>query len=217
MKQQLFLSVIACSLSNFCSGALIISQYVETDSGSTPKGIELFNTGSSTIDFSSTALTVLKGTNGAALSTDFTLSSGSLAAGEVLVIGTSDIGDYLDATFGVGVIQFHDESFTFNGDDALQIQLDGNVEDTFGVPGSDPGAAWVGVNVETRNSNIALKDGITTGDVDGFTDPDERFVVVSTTPSATGGLEGFGVAPIPEPSAALLGGLGLLTLLRRRR
>lgn len=164
-----------------------------------------------------TGLDVLKGLNGGSLSSDFTLNSGTIAPGEAIVIGTSDIGTYLNDTFGPGVVQFFLEPFTFNGDDSLQIQLGGVVEDTFGIPGSDPGSAWSGSGVETRDSNIAILAGILDGDIDGFTDPSERFSTVNTAPASAGGLEGFGVSPVPEPSAALLGGLGLFALLRRRR
>jgi len=203
---------------NVANGELIISQYVETNSGTTPKGIELWNSGPSVIDFSVTGLDVLKGTNGGTLSSDFTLNTGTLGVGEVMVIGTSDIGDYLDATYGVGVVQFHTEAFTFNGDDALQIQLDGTATDTFGTPGSDPGTNWNGSGVSTRNQNISLNMGITTGSA-GFTDPSQRFFTVSTDPAGTGGLDGFGFTPaaVPEPTSMLLFGLAMGGFGFRRR
>ena len=203
-------------------GAVIISQYVETDSGTTPKGIEIWNTGTTTIDFSIDALVVNKGVNGGALSADFTLSAGTMAPDEVIVIGTSDIGTYLDDTFGDGsagssTIQFFAKSFTFNGNDSLSITVGGVTQDVFGNPGSDPGSSWSGESVATANSNIALNAGITSGDTDGWTDPTTRFTTVSSSPTSPGGLSGFGVAPVPEPAIALLGAFGLLGLLRRRR
>jgi hypothetical protein len=217
MNKTITVGIISGALSISAQAALIISQYVDTDSGTTPKGVELWNTGTNTIDFSATTLTILKGLNGQALATDFTLSSGSLASGEVMVVGTSDIGDYLTNTFGSGTIQFHLEGFTFNGDDALQIQLGGFIQDTIGTPGNDPGAAWSGNGLSTENQNIALKEGISTGDIDGFTDPSERFVTIHSSPSATGGLSGFGIAPVPEPSSITLLGLGFLAALRHRK
>jgi hypothetical protein len=216
MKKTITVGIISGALSISAQAALVISQYVETDAGIIPKGIELWNSGANAIDFSTTTLTILKGLNGVALSPDFTLSTGSLASGAVMVVGTSDIGDYLTNTFGSGTIQFHLEGFTFNGNDALQIQLNDVIQDTLGTPETDPGTEWSGSGVSTENQNIALKEGISTGDADGFTDPSERFVTIHSSPSATGGLSGFGIAPVPEPSSITLLGFGFLAALRHR-
>lgn len=201
---------------------LLFSQYIETDSGTTPKGIEIWNSGATDIDFSVKGLIVEKGVNGGAPASDFTLSTGILAAGDVWVIGTSDIGTYLETTFGVGVVNYSDKSFTFNGDDALVLKLDGSITDVFGTPGSDPGSAWSGSGVSSANQNIKLLEGaslITSGTNTGFTDPSTRFTTVSSNPSGTGGLDGFGIAPIPEPSVAafLLIGMGFLFRFMRKK
>lgn len=218
MNKTITVSIISGVLSISAQAALLISQYVDTDSGILPKGIELWNTGTNPIDFSSTTLTIYKGTNGGALASDFTLNSGSLAANDVMVVGTTDMGDYLTSTFGPSTIQFHLKGFNFNGDDALQIQLGSIIQDTLGTPENDPGTEWSGSGVSTKDQNIALKGGLSTGDTDGFTDPSERFVTINSSPSATGGLSGFGIAPVPEPSSVTLIGFGFLaTLLHRKR
>ena len=218
MKKTI-LSIAAASA--ICTSAghssLIISQYVETNGGSTPKGIELLNTGATLIDFSITNLAVQTGVNGGAPATNFSLSIGTLAPGEVLIIGTSDIQTYLNATFGNGAVQFHTFAWAFNGDDSMVIQLGGITEDVLGIPGSDPGAAWEGNGVSTANQNISLLPSITSGDINGWTDPSERFVTTSIDPRGTGGLSGFGTAPIPEPSSVLITTLGLGLVFRRRR
>ena len=163
--------------------AVLISQYVETNSGTTPKGIELWNPTASDITFSpGNALTIEQGTNGATPTTLVTINSGGLPAGGVLVVGTSDMSP--------DVVQ----AFTFNGDDALVIKLAGVVTDVFGTPGSR--VYWTGGGVSTANQNIQLKSGITTGDTDGWSDPSLRFETVSTTPATLpAGLAGFGLAP----------------------
>ena len=199
----IFFSLVFYNSLVFAQNRLIISQYIETSSGTKPKGIELWNPTDALIDFSADPLIILLGRNGDLPDTNVTVDSGTLPAGDVMVIGTDDIGTYLTDQ-GLSSVYFVEKGFTLNGDDALQIQVGGIIEDTFGDPGNDPGSAWSGNGVSTRNSNIELKDGITTGAVDGFTDPSGRFQTVSEDNSLTG----FGVSPDgsttitpkPEPS-----------------
>lgn len=174
----------------------IISQYVETNSGSTPKGIEIWNNTGATLDFSTNNLVIQQGTNGGALAdiSSTTISSGTLASGEVLVIGTAGIGTYLTDQ-GLGSVTFLDYTFAFNGDDALAVKYGGTTTDIFGNPGNDPGSSWSGSGVSTANQNIKLNTGITAG-ASAWTDPSLRFNTVSTTPSTVpAGLSGFGIAP----------------------
>jgi hypothetical protein len=166
----------------------LISQYIETSSGSVPKGIEIWNNTLNELNFATNHLVIEKGTNGALPSPDFTLSSGTLASGAVIVIGTSDMQTIAETNGST----FFLKAFTFNGDDALVVKYGGVITDVFGIPGSDPGAAWSGNGVSTANQNITLREGIETGDTDGWSDPSERFATVSTDNSMTG----FGVAPI---------------------
>ncbi|MDD3604273.1 MAG: hypothetical protein PHD86_03690 [Kiritimatiellae bacterium] len=178
---------------------IIISQYVETDSGTMPKGIELWNVSGSEIAFDGTAnlLTVKYGANGNLPTvTVVSVNSGTLAAGDVLVVGTTNMNP--DVAF----------AFQFNGNDSLEIALGGVVQDVFGDPGVDPGVAWTNNGVSSKDQNIQLKEGITTGDADGWTDPSLRFEFVGTGSDMTG----FGVAPgvagmsvtITNPAAASL-------------
>jgi hypothetical protein len=174
----------------------IISQYVETNSGTTPKGIEIWNNTGATLDFATNNLIIQQGTNGAAPSnlSGTLIDSGVLAPGEVLVIGTSDIGTYLTEQ-GL-FVRFVSFGLSFNGDDSLVVRYGDTTTDVFGNPGSDPGSAWSGSGVSTANQNIRLLSSITTGDLDGWTDPSTRFETVSTTPATLpAGLSGFGVPP----------------------
>ncbi|MDA3943819.1 MAG: T9SS type A sorting domain-containing protein [Bacteroidetes bacterium] len=174
----------------------VISQYVETDSGTTPKGIEIWNNTGAVLDFVTNNLVIEKGVNGGAPSTDFTLDAGSLAVGAVIVIGSSD----MEATATGNGATFYEKPFTFNGDDALVVKYGGTTTDVFGNPGSDPGSDWSGNGVSTADQNIQLKSGITAGDTDGWTDPSERFETISIQPSTVGGLNGFGLSPTNDPS-----------------
>ena len=200
INSYFLLVVVVLSFNN--SFGQIISQYVETNSGTTPKGVEIWNNTGSTLDFSSNNLVIEKGNNGNSGIADVTVSSGTLVSGAVMVIGSSDIGTYL-TNQGLTGITFVTEGFTFNGDDALIVKYGGTTTDMFGLEGEDPGSHWSGSSVSTRNSNIRLIDetdsagsGISSGDPDGWTDPSSRFVDDGYTPNAVDGLTGFGVAPI---------------------
>ena len=164
---------------------IVISQYTETSSGTTPKGIEILNTSGADIDLSVTPITVYKGVNGGSLGLDHTVSSGILEDGNVIVIGTSDMA-LANLTSPCVNALYSEKSFTFNGDDALDIRLDGVIMDVFGTPDVDPGSSWSGNGVSTANQNIQLKSGITTGDLDGWSDPSERFEMVADGSDLTG-------------------------------
>jgi len=183
-------------ISNSIFADLIISQYIETNSGSHPKGLELWNSGQSTIDFSTHNLTIERGSNGASPSTVYTLSSGTLASGDVIVCGSDQDGealyDYVEDNYPA-VSYYYDNDINHNGNDSYVIKLGGVIQDVFGNPGNDPGSAWSGNGVSTANQNIGLKTGINTGDTDGWTDPSTRFETISSNPAGTGGCNGFGV------------------------
>lgn len=190
-----WLLLLFFALSNTVNGQ-IISQYVETNSGNYPKGIEVWNNTSATLDFATNNLVVQLGTNGAALSNLVTVDAGTLAPGAVMVIGTvgtPSMQQYL-IDQGLSSVLFVTQNFQFNGNDALAILYGGVVTDIFGTPGNS--STWSGNGVSAANQNIQLKDGITEGDLDGWTDPSIRFETVSTTPATLPeGLAGFGIAP----------------------
>mgnify|MGYP003632531162 CR=1 FL=1 len=196
--KRILLSFGLCLLMAGMSFGQIISQYVDTNSGSTPKGIEIWNNTGGTLDFSANNLMIQKGTNGGVPSNDITVSSGTLASGAVMVIGRSEIGTYLTSNNLSGVT-YVEEPFTFNGNDALVVIFGTDTTDIFGVPGTDPGSAWSGNSVSTADQNIQLIPGLSTGITtvaNAWSDPSTRFETESTDPSgATAGLDGFGVPP----------------------
>ncbi|WP_205030460.1 hypothetical protein, partial [Psychroflexus aestuariivivens] len=189
MKKVTSVLLLLCSI-QFGFGQ-IISQYVETDSGTSPKGIEIWNNTDATLDFAANNLVVEKGTNGGAPSEDITVDAGTLSPNAVMIIGTID----METQATNNNVTFVEKSFTFNGDDALVVKYADVITDVFGEPETDPGSNWANNGVSTANQNIQLISGITSGDLDGFTDPSERFETVSSTPSAADGIDGFGLAP----------------------
>lgn len=173
---------------------LFISQYIETSSGTTPKGIELWNLSGSTIDFSTDSLVIESYTNGSSSpSTEATITTGSLAHGEVMVIGGNDLQTHMNTNYP-GVL-FINDPFTFNGNDALEVVLDGIVTDVFGTIGSDPGSEWSGNGVSTEGQSIELKLGIVNGDTDGWSNPSDRFETLISGPTTSSDCDGFGEPP----------------------
>lgn len=190
------------TLAAFSQSSVIISQYIETSSGTTPKGVEIFNVSGAAIDFSGTNLVIRQGTNGGSCNTLVTVSSGTLAVDEVWVIGTSDLTSYA-TTNGTDLSGTTTYGFSFNGDDALQVYLGGVLQDQFGICGSDPGSSWSGGGVSTANYNLQVQDGICDGDTDGWTDPSSRFDQIGGLATSSN-MTGFGNAPAtcgaPTPS-----------------
>ena len=203
----------------FFSLGQIISQYVETAYGSYPKGIEIYNNTASTLDFSVTPLTVFQQTNGGAESLKYTISTGTLAANEVLVIGTSQMST--DVAANNVNCNFFSYSFNFNGNDNLIIKLDGTITDTFGRAVNDGTAYYSSYGspnpVKSSNQNIERKLGIFTGDLDFFASTQSNSdnislyyntvvtLLTSSSSETSGGsyteaqltdaLQGFGVPP----------------------
>ena len=176
---------------------ILISQYVETSSGTTPKGIEIWNNSGGALDFSQNNLVVEKYTNGSSSpTTEATVSTGTLADNEVLVIGGSALMNHMDNN--VPSVMFIEDPFSFNGDDALEILYGGTQVDVFGTIGSDPGSSWDGNGVSTEGQNIQLLGGITSGST-GFSDPSTRFETVVNNVTGFGDLTGFGSAPGGAP------------------
>lgn len=176
-----------------CQSKIIISQYVETETGTSPKGIELFNVSNSYIAFSPTnKLEIFRGLNGGNCQPIITVDSGILYQNQVMVFGTTDVITYANANANnLSSSQFY--NFTFNGNDAISIYLAGVLQDQFGVCGSDPGVEWKGSGVSTANQNIAINNGICDGNPTGWVDPSSHFSTISTTPSTN--LSGMGSAP----------------------
>ncbi len=179
-------------LSGTAKAQLFISQYIETNSGTTPKGIEIYNPTTSDIVFNTgtNKLEVYQGTNGATCVSKVSVTSGTLKAGEVWVIGTSDLTAYA-STNGTDLSGTTTYGFAFNGNDALQLRLGGVIQDVFGTCGSDPGSAWSGGGVSTANQNIQTKTGICSGTTTSWTNPSVRFEYVAGGSTMTG----FGNAP----------------------
>ena len=204
MKKILF-TIVLLPLLSF---GQIISQYVETNSGTQPKGIEIYNNTGNTLTFDATTplefyYASATGNNaGAAYSTPYILNSATindttLAPGEVLVIGSSNMASYV--TTNNSECYFKSYGWSFNGDDQITVKHGGVITDTFGLT-TDPGYNISHSTVSSANDNIQLLPGILIGDTDYWEAKSvisDRFEKVADNPYGSGTyiLTGFGIPP----------------------
>lgn len=155
-KNLLLLAVILTANLNAqvtpCSD-LFISEYVEGPAQN--NGIEVYNPTNATIDLS--GYSINRYSNGNSSGPEVWLLSGSIAAGDVIVVGNGqldsiDLGTYwsvpVDPNFYAILDDYCDgdydenSTFYFNGDDAMTLEYQGATVDIFGKVGEDPGQAW---------------------------------------------------------------------------
>ncbi len=163
MKKTIFLFLIT----PLFSFGQIISQYVETANGSQPKLIEIYNNTGNTIDFTQTNLKVKYQANGGSESNKETINTGSLAPGEVLVLGPSEgtaAGVKTQVLANNPNVRYIEETWYFNGNDQIRLELDGTTTDTFGKASGNTYSNYG--SVRAKDSNISRKVGTFTGDTD---------------------------------------------------
>ncbi|MCH1473083.1 MAG: T9SS type A sorting domain-containing protein [Bacteroidia bacterium] len=166
--KKILLFILLTSLS-FHIQSQIISQYVESNNGSHPKLIEIYNNTGSTLDFNSIPLKVYYASNAGSESLKETISDGELAPGSVLVIGPAS--SVSNGTWKTQVlannpnVKYVDATWQFNGNDHIRLEYNGNTTDTFGrVVGNDSYSNYGGVSA--NNSNISRRLGHYSGDTD---------------------------------------------------
>ena len=153
-KASILLAVIITTSLNaqVCSD-LFISEYVEGPAQN--NALEVYNPTTAAIDLSGYSLN--RYSNGAISGPEAWPLSGSIAAGDVIVVGNGqldsiDLGSYwsvpVDPDF-YAILDDHctgnyddNSTFYFNGDDAMTLEYNGISVDIFGKVGEDPGMAW---------------------------------------------------------------------------
>ncbi|MEN3109702.1 ExeM/NucH family extracellular endonuclease [Uliginosibacterium paludis] len=156
------IKVTASSSGGSVSGPeLFFSEYIEGTSNN--KALEIYNPLSTSVDLS--AYTVKIYANGSATSTGSLALSGTLGAGETLVIRHSS---FTTAFTGFPATAISNSTVVnFNGDDAVTLEKNGSTIDGIGVVGTDPGTEWVSGTVSTLNKTLRRKSGITQGSIPG--------------------------------------------------
>ncbi|HCE40202.1 MAG: ribonuclease [Alcanivorax sp.] len=163
------MALAGLGLASAAQANILISEYVE--GGGYNKAIELHNAGevSESLDGYTLALYSNGGTEpGATLALD----GRELAAGEVLVIASNQAGGEL-----AGLADLSSAAINHNGDDAYVLSDANGVVDSFGRVGEDPGDAWTGGGLSTRDRTLRRKDNISTGDtvIDDAFDPSAQW------------------------------------------
>ncbi len=187
---QILLLALLLATGYTAKAQVMISQYIE-GTGTTPKGIEVYNHTAYPIDFSVTPLEVYEGKDGAACTNlpGATVNSGVLMPFQVWVLGTSELTTF--ALNGSDISGTTTNGFDFTGNDALELYLGGVLIDAIGTCGSDPVTSWSGNGVSTAGQNIATKPGVCAGIINSWTDPSIRFETIGIGADMTG----FGESP----------------------
>ena len=156
MKNFLLLITSCSSLllgaQNDCSD-LFISEYVEGPANN--NAIEIYNPTSLDIDL--TGYTVNRYGNGSSTDPEVWQLSGTINSGDVIVVGNGQLDSVWVSTYWslpvdpnfFALLDDHcngdysaNNTFYFNGDDAITIEKNGSIVDIFGKVGEDPGMAW---------------------------------------------------------------------------
>lgn len=166
-KPTIFHKLIVSSvflLASFLGNSqIIISEYLEGASNN--KCIEIYNTGSSSVNLSSYSLKIFA--NGSSSANNTIPLSGTLASCETYVVCHSSAITALK-----NVANLETGSLGFNGDDAIGLFNGASMVDLFGKIGNDPGSQWTGVSPGTKDGRFIRKPDYCTG--------------VTTNPTGTG-------------------------------
>ena len=133
------------------------SEYIEGSSNN--KALEIFNPNDNT-SIEMSACSVLIYSNGSTSSpSTIALNSTQLAPHGTYVLCHGSIAwpNSCDQLSG---------SLSFNGDDAVVLECGGEVVDSIGKVGEDPGSAWSNNGVSTKDMTLRRKCSVTTGDKD---------------------------------------------------
>ncbi|MEM0911225.1 MAG: ExeM/NucH family extracellular endonuclease [Pseudomonadota bacterium] len=172
MKKLLVASSLSLLFSTAVSANVFISEYIE--GSSLNKAIELYNSGSQSVDLGEYQLLVYS--NGATEPTVTIPLMGSLSVNATYVVADDGAnGDILAETDQITAFSL------WNGDDAVVLVRNGEVVDAIGQIGKDPGGQWIVSGVGTQNSTLIRNAAVNIGDIvatDAF-DPSAEYTALA--------------------------------------
>jgi len=167
-------------------GTMMFTEYVEGSSNN--KALEITNRSGIPVNLA-TSCELIKYTNGGMTGSPISFMGGSttLMPGDSYTICNPSFSGAAscDQTSG---------SINHNGDDAFALECGGVVVDTFGANTGDPGSAWSGGGVTTRDRTLRRLCSVVAGDPD-ITDAFDPSVQWTEFPRDTFGDLGMYVCP----------------------
>ena len=214
MKKFIWAIALCFACANFAQADLILTGVIDGDlSGGNPKAIIV----TATADIGDLSIYGLGSANngGGTDGEEFTFGTAMATAGDVFVLaGNTASSDFFTNSFS-GLTVFTDGAANINGDDAVELFMNGAVLDTYGVVDvNGDGESW------DYTDGYAVRTGGVAGTfdqanytsvfqgLDGF-DESSQVDIIATA---------FGFTAVPEPTAAVLfslAGLGLCVVRRR--
>ncbi|MBI9031592.1 chitobiase/beta-hexosaminidase C-terminal domain-containing protein [bacterium] len=178
---------------------MLISEYI--DGSSQNKAVEIYNGSGAEVDL--TPYSVKLASNGGDWGTTYDMT-GTLAAGQVFVIGNSnasaEIQAVTDATSGITF---------FNGNDAIGLFYNDVAIDVIGVQGLNPGTGWdvAGITEATADHTLVRKTSVTEGTTNwtlsaGTNAVDSQWIVYDY--DTFGYLGTYGIEPTPTVATPVI-------------
>ena len=166
--REVVVNVTIIAESSASATDLFISEYIE--GGSYNKLVEIYNATNSAIDLSEYTLELYVCGSSCATTASTVLSlSGTLQPGQTLAVYNA--GATADFKLKANINVESNPLANFNGDDTIVLKHNGDIIDSIGQIGTDPGDFWGDVSVSTKDMTLVRKPYIKSGD----TNPNDAY------------------------------------------